>query len=163
MSTKPNYLDTFPPVNSGRPLVIPVSPKPGEGLPELVHRAASASGYTATSTVLLVAGLSGRYAAGIATNAIGHEQALASTLGVEGGKETIVKLVYEPVTGRPGWQQFFGTPMRVAHREVLRRRVSPLALRQSMPPGFFSIGRHSRLSRSLTERLNRFCLARESL
>ncbi|RWC30009.1 MAG: DNA-binding protein [Mesorhizobium sp.] len=131
MSTKPNYLDTFPSVDPGRPLVIPVSPKAGEGLPELVLRAASENSYTATSTVLLVSGLSGRYAAGIATNAIGHEQALASTLGVEGGKETIVNLIYRPVEDRPGWHEFFGTPMRVAHREVLRRRVSPLALRQS--------------------------------
>lgn len=131
MSTKPNYLDTFPSVDPGRPLVIPVSAKAGEGLPELVLRAASENGYTATSTVLLVSGLSGRYAAGIATNAIGHEQALAATLGVEGGKETIVNLIYRPVEGRPGWQEFFGAPMRVAHREVLRRRVSPLALRQS--------------------------------
>jgi excisionase family DNA binding protein len=131
MSTKPNYLDTFPQVDPGRPLVIPVSAKAGEGLPELVLRAASENGYTATSTVLLVSGFSGRYAAGIATNAVGHEQALATTLGVEGGKETIVSLTYRPDEGRPGWQEFFGTPIRVAHREVFRRRVSPLALRQS--------------------------------
>lgn len=131
MSTKPSYLDTFPTIDPGRRLVIPVSPMPGEGLPELVMRAASVNGYTATSTVLHVAGLSGRYPAGIATNAIGHEELLASTLGVEGGKETIVELVYKPVFGRPGWHQFFGTPMRIAHREVLRRRISPLALRRS--------------------------------
>lgn len=131
MSTKPSYLDTFHTIDPGRRLVIPVSPKPGEGLPELVMRAASTNGYTATSTVLLVAGLSGRYPAGIATNAMGHEESLASTLGVDGGKKTIINLVYEPVPGRPGWHQFFDTPMRIAHREVLRRRVSPLALRRS--------------------------------
>ncbi|MGE0503507.1 MAG: helix-turn-helix domain-containing protein [Rhizobiaceae bacterium] len=87
--------------------------------------------YTATSTILLVSGLSGRYAAGVATNAIGHEEELSRTLGVAGGKETIVELVYEPVFGRPGWHMFFDTPMRIAHREVLRRRVSPMALRRS--------------------------------
>src|SRR5690606_22782444 len=123
MSTKPSYLDTFHTIDPGRRLVIPLKLKPGEGLPEAVRRAAFEKGYTATSTVLVVAGLSGRYPAGIATNAIGHEEALASTLGVDGGKATIIKLVYEPVPGRPGWQLFFGTPMRIAHREVLRRRV----------------------------------------
>lgn len=131
MSTKPNYLDTFPAISPGRPLVIPVSPKPGEGLPDLVLRAASENSYTSTSTVLLAAGLSGRYAAGVASNAIGHEEELSRTLGVEGGKATIAKLVHEPVSGRPGWHNFFDTPMRMAHREVLRRRVSPTALRRS--------------------------------
>lgn len=46
MSTKPSYLDTFPTIDPGRRLVIPVSPMPGEGLPELVMRAASVNGET---------------------------------------------------------------------------------------------------------------------
>jgi hypothetical protein len=114
----------------GTPLVIPVSPRPGEGLPQLVQRASSENGYTNTSTVLSILGLSGIPAA-VGSNAVGHEEDLARTLGVEGGGKTIVSLTYEPVAGRPGWHQFFGTPIRLAHREVERRRVSPLALRRS--------------------------------
>jgi hypothetical protein len=131
MSCRADHPKTFEAINPGRRLVIPVTPKKGEGLPELFHRAASENSYTSSRTVMVIAGLPGVFPAGIATTALGHEQAIASTLGVEGGPETIRKLVYEPIEGKPGWHRFFGTQMRNCHREVSRRRVSPLALRRS--------------------------------
>ncbi len=116
---------------TGARLVIPVVPKNGEGLPDLVFRAAAENGYSTTHSLLEIAGMDGRYPAGIATRAINHEDDLARTLGIPGGADQLRRLLYLPVPERKGWHQFFGAGIRLAHREVLRRRVSPQALRQS--------------------------------
>lgn len=68
----------------GKPLVIPIDFLSGEGLADAVVRAAALNCYDTTHTVLEAAGMDGRYAAGVASRAIGQEDALAATLGISG-------------------------------------------------------------------------------
>jgi hypothetical protein len=113
---------------SGKPLVIPIDFQPGEGLADALTRATAVNGYDTTHAVLEAAGLDGRYGAGVASRAIGHEDALAATLGNSGGVSALRPLLYVPDPDRKGWHDFFGARIRLAHREVLRRRVSPRAM-----------------------------------
>ena len=132
-----------PPTNGGshlcsqntfrrRRLPIPVAAKPGEGLAELIQRAAAENFYHSSSYVLLSAGLDWLEPAGIATGAIGHEKILAEVLGLPQGEADLTPLLHPPVPDRPGWIGFFGTTIRAAHKSVFNRRISPRSLRRSL-------------------------------
>jgi hypothetical protein len=118
--------------HSAKPLVVPINILPGEGLPQAIIRAAAANSYYQSKLVVRAAGVSGYASVGSAgTWASGIEEALATTLGVPGGSADIRRLLHAPDKQRKGWHEFFGAHIRVVHRVLDRRRVSPRALRVS--------------------------------
>lgn len=121
----------LPSTTSDPALVIPVQPIPGEGIPELLQRAAATNGYRNVVDVMRIADPGWGVPASAGTSVVGREAALARALGVVQGAGAIERLAYHSISGRPGWQDFFGTPIRRVHREVRHRRVSPRALRAS--------------------------------
>ncbi len=111
-------------------LVIPVEPIVGESLSGLIARAAAANSYTSSSDVLDQANISSRCAECASARSPGDETRLANTLGTH-AIDLIKAMFKTPVVGRPGWSNFFGTPLRDIYREQDRRRVSPRALKRS--------------------------------
>ncbi|MBB3952504.1 hypothetical protein [Aureimonas jatrophae] len=123
--------ESLPSATSVPALVIPVQPIPGEGIPELLQRAAAVNGYRNVVDVMRIADPGWGVPASAGTSVIGRESMLARALGIVGGVEEIERLAYRSVPARTGWHDFFGTPLRRVHREVRYRRVSPRALRAS--------------------------------
>lgn len=119
-------------IGPAQPLVIPVAMRPGEGLADVMWRAAAVNGYHATKLVVQAAGVSGYCPVGGAASwAKGLEASLAATLGLPGGADEVRRLLYLPDETRKGWHDFFGTRIRLVYRSIHRRRVSPRALQVS--------------------------------
>lgn len=114
------------------PLVFPACPISGESISETILRAAALNAYQKAGYVLSAAGISYQGNLSVAAKAQGREEDLAITLGVPDGKATLQRIIPYPVPNRPGWSDFFGVPLRVVHRDMKYRRISPRSLRQSL-------------------------------
>lgn len=111
-------------------VVIPVMPQPGEGISELVFRAASENFYETLTDILHFAGLQffQTGATSIARAADRGRLAEIITWSADGIGEAIVP---NAIMGRPGLVNFFGTPLRSTLISWKNRRVAPTALRRS--------------------------------
>lgn len=124
-STPPHYS-----ASPAAPLAFPVSPIPGESIAETVLRAAAENSYQKAGHVLSAAGI--RYQGNLSVSAktIGRECDLAVALGVP--ETELRRIIPYPAANRPGWSDFFGVPIRTAHRNMRHRRVAPSCLKQSL-------------------------------
>ncbi|TDK39252.1 hypothetical protein E2F50_03775 [Rhizobium deserti] len=111
-------------------LVHAVRPIPGEGLGELLLRAAAENGYDKTDWILALAGRKGSFLSKTLRLAPEELVHLARVLGLD-DPAGVGPLLYKEVAGMKGWLDFFGAPVRARHLQLRRRRVSPRSLRQS--------------------------------
>lgn len=121
----------FPIPNEWPSLIHGVKPIDGEGLGEMLLRAAEMNCYPSTDWILSLAGMSGTALSLLISKAASELLPLAEVLGLPDVR-ALKPLLHPLVAGRPGQITFYGTSLRVAHLDLVHRRVSPRALRQSL-------------------------------
>lgn len=107
-------------------------PIPGESLVGLVARAAARHGVDRVAPVLRVAGIHTLVPEAVATTHRHKAAEIAAVLMTDPSE--VERRTYPPVAlpDRPdSFIDFFGTPIREAYRESVRRRVSPASLARS--------------------------------
>jgi hypothetical protein len=106
-------------------LVRTVTPMPDESLTGLIARAAGINIYPHAYDVTAQAGLGVRRPESIASRPVQTAERLAQVLGAS---SEAVRRLYHPEVDAAR-VDFFGVPLRAQLREIRKRRVSPLALR----------------------------------
>jgi hypothetical protein len=110
-------------------LIHEVQPIGGEGLGELLLRATSENGYQKTDWILSLCGRKGTRLSNLLSRPASDLAPLAKVLGLKRGQNDLVPLLHP--SKMPGWIEFFGTQLRSKYLDLVHRRVSPSALRQS--------------------------------
>lgn len=110
----------------GRRVPIPVKPRGGEGLADIIYRAVSINGYKKVGELLG----SGRFSHSAFAVNNRHLPDLADILGTPTGDQDLAPLRYPRRPGEPGRIDFFQASLP-SRQLTGRRRVSPLALRVS--------------------------------
>lgn len=115
----------------GPKLANPLSPRVGEGIAELILRAASENSYEGPVDIMRVFGVR-KFFTGELGRAPADERQLIANLFGNSANDVLSDVVWPtPVKDRPGWINFFGTALRSVHLTWTRFRVAPRSIRLS--------------------------------
>lgn len=112
-------------------LVIPSAPQVGEGIVELIVRAASENSYDGPLDVLRALGVRKFFTGDLGRTSPYERQRIAALFGDFADSVLEDAIWPTPVKDRPGWISFFGTALRSVHLAWTRFRVAPRSLRLS--------------------------------
>lgn len=88
-------------------LVVSVTPQPGEGIGELIFRAASANFYESPTDVLRVGGWGDLLTKTMGAASAADRDRLAAVFGPSAGQVSNAEIWPVPTDGRPGFINFF--------------------------------------------------------
>ncbi len=117
--------------SDGARLPVALSPRPGEGIAELMVRASAENSYEGPVDIMRALEMRKFFLKDLGRASTYERQRIANLFGGSASDVLHDMIWPTPVKDRPGWINFFGTALRAVHLTWTRFRVAPRSMRHS--------------------------------